>query len=532
MKSEFKILFLIVVFVSAISLHSQSLIKNFGAKSEISFLNYSYNFNSLPNIPRPDMPLTISKNFPVFVGGGIISLNISDNFFLTSSLLFSKSKLDFLDFENITVIIQGEPIEALIRHNLETNINNFEFSLGFGYNFFNTINLSLQFAFNFPISTYFIQRQTIISPDDLEYIIPIGNHEGKINNLSQFIFSTRTTISLDENILSFGKIGISPEISFKFLVNSYLSSSDWKFTAISAGLNLLYINKNKQNIIYDTTLTRDTTTIFSSQINNETIELKETRIIHDSLFSENSITHNVYIKEIYERQIPKPLPILIGELKTVFVSVNGTESVASNIEYVKNIYNIYSIDRKEKKDKIEKKIDTVSSLIIPSVRFYPSAFSEAGLQEWQIKISNENKIIKSFVGYGSIPDIINWDPFENTIITEFTDKIFQYEFILKDYEEQQIVASTGEIIFKQREKGEKINNITLIAVEPTKIYHKSFKRLFADLKRQKKVVLYPPFLNEIEKLLKPDIILEANNEILQIISGINKNNDMIIIGFI
>lgn len=327
-KLKISIFVLYLFFISATSLSSQQLIKNFGLRTDFSFFNYTYDFNSLPDVPRPKIPLTISNNKPAFGIGGILSLNITDNFFITSSIMYSKSELDFQDFEKVIVIIQGEPIEADIRHNLETDINNLELSLGFGNRFFDAINLSLGLGFNIPISTLYKQSQKIVSPENLDFIYPIGNHEGKISSINQLLFLPKATLSLDENVLSIGKIGFSPEISFKFAINSILSSDIWKFSSLSAGINLVFINKSEQNIRIDSMLTRDTLTNFNSQIVNETIILKVTTTNYDTLISDNNIVYVVNIKETYERSIPKPLPILNGELRTVFVSDDGTESIA------------------------------------------------------------------------------------------------------------------------------------------------------------------------------------------------------------
>jgi hypothetical protein len=446
--------------------------------------------------------------------------------------MFSKSELDFQDFEYVVVIIQGEPVEAVIRHNLETDINNIELSLGFGHSFFDAINLSLGIGFNIPISTFYKQSQKIVSSENLDFIYPIGNHEGKISSLNQLLISPKATLSLDENVLSIGKIGFSPEISFKFAANSILSSDKWKFSTLSAGINIFYINKTEKNIRIDTILARDTLTNLKSQIVNETIILKVTTTNYDTLISDNNIVYVVNIKETYERSIPKPLPILNGELRTVFVSNDGTESVSKEIEYIKNIYHIHFYEKRGNKEKLSSKIDTVSSLNIPFIRFYPSAFSEVGLKEWQIKISRDNKLFKTYIGYDTISDLIDWYPFENEDITEFNNITFQYEFIIKDYDDQEITASTGEINFKKSIKGEKINNFNLIAAEPSKINDTDFLKLFSNLKKQKKVVLYRPYSNGIEEKINPDAIMDTSDEMLRVISQLNKDNTLIIIGFI
>lgn len=533
MNFKTKILIIIIVanFITGLSLYSQQFLKNFGIKSELSFLSYSYDFNSLPNIPRPNIPLTISNNDPVIGFGGMITFNISDNILFSSSLLFNKSGLDFQDFENVTVIIRGEPVEAIIRHNLETEINNLELSLGLIYNFLETFNFTIGVGLNFPISSTFKQNQTIISPDNLEFIYPIGNHEGKINNLNKIIFLPKAAVSLEENILSIGKIGISPEISYKFNINSLLSISSWKFSSFSAGINLVYINKKNLFFSSDTIFTRDTLLNHNSQIKIEAIILKETSANYDTLFSDNSITYITKIKETYERIIPKPIPILSGELRTVFVSDNGTESVSKEIEYVKNIYYIHYFEKKGKREKLTSRIDTISSLKIPFIRFYPSAFSEVGLKEWQIKISRDNKLFKTFIGYDSMTDVLDWHPFEKNFITEFNNITFNYEFIVKDYEDQEITASTGEINFIKSQNGEKINHNSLILIEPSKIVDKNFQKLLANLKKQKKVVLYHPFASGMEEIIKPDFIIEPNAEILEVTSSINIDKTMIIIGF-
>jgi len=531
-KLKISIIALSLFFISVNSLWSQQLIKNIGLRSDISFFNYTYDFSSLPDVPRPPIPLTILNNKPVIGIGGILSLNISDNFFISSSLLYSKPELDFQDVEKVIVIIQGEPIEADILHDLETDFNNLEFSIGFGYNFFEAFNLTLGLGLNIPIKTYFKQSQKIISPENLDFIYPIGNHEGKISSVNGLIYAPNVTLSLGENILSIGKIGFSPGICFKFTTNSILSSDTWKFSSLSAGINLVFINKTEQNIRIDTILTRDTLTNFNSQIVNEITILKSTSILYDTLLSDNNIVYIINIKETYERFIPKPLPILNGELRTVFVSDDGTESIAKEIEYIKNIYHLHYFDKKGKKEKLAIKIDTVSSLNIPFIRFYPSAFSEAGLKEWQIKISSDNKVFKTYIGYDTISNIIEWYPFENEDIIEFNNITFQYEFILKDYEEQELVASIGEINFIKSRNGEKINNYTLLAIEPSIINNYNFRKLFSKLKKQKKVVLYHPFLSGIEEIIKPDAIIDVNEEILRVISPINQDNNLIIIGLI
>lgn len=529
---KISILIIFICFKPANSLYPQEFIKSLGLSGDISFFNYTYDFNSLPGVPRPQIPLTISKNKPLLGIGGIFSLIIKDNFFLSSSLMYSKSELFFEDLENVVVIIQGNPVEAIIQHKLETDINNIEFSVGLGYNFFEAINLTIGLGLNIPIKTYLEQSQKIISPDNLDFIYPIGNYYGEINNINRLIFLPKAAISLDDNVLSIGKIGFSPVFSFKLAANSILSSNIWKFSSFSAGLNVVYLNKTEQIFRRDTIFTRDTLTNFNTKIINETTLLKSATTNYDTLISNNNIVYIVYIKETYERSIPKPLPILNGELRTVFVSDDGKESVYKEIEYIKNIYHIHYFVKKGKNEKLAKKIDTLSSLYIPFIRFYPSAFSEAGLKEWQIKILKDNKVYKTYIGYDTISDLIDWYPFENKDIKEFNHIKFQYEFVIKDYDDQQIIASTGEINFIKNKKGEKINNYYLIAVETSKINDINFRKIFSSLKKQKKVVLYLPFTNEIEEKIKPDAILEANNEILNLISKINKDKTLIIIGFI
>lgn len=524
-----KILIICVLFFSLAGIaFSKPLIKHFGLNSSISFFYHSYDFNSIPDVPRPDIPLTINKNKAGFGFGGYVNFNILDNLYFSSSFGYTNFQLDFLDFENITIIRQGQPVNAIIQHNLSTSINNLILSAGFGYNLLNFVNLDVGLGFYYPFSTNFSQAQAIISPNDVDIVYPVGNYSGKINDVNTLLYVPEAKLSLDENIIKFGKISLSPEVSFKISANSILKSSNWKFSSFSAGINLTFVSKSTPTFKYDTTISRDTVLSLVSQLNEERLILRNRTISYDTAYDGDNITYFTNIKETYERFILKPLPLLNGELKTVFVSDDGTESISTEIEYYKNIYNIHYYEKKGKKDHLKKITETIFSIHIPSIRFYPSVFSEAGLKEWQINISKNQQPVKSFKGFESISDYLDWYPIEMGKLPDFINVTYEYEFIIKDNEEQELTASRGEILLKTK-KGEITSLITIFILDAEKVLEKSFRKLLADIRKNKKLILYYPVPMGIEDIIKPDNIQEMNKEIKEITERKKRTNNTVII---
>lgn len=409
----------------------------------------SYSFNKLPDVARPDIPLTYQK------GSLSYKLNIFAEYKFYKGLYagleggYTVSPFNFSDNEKITVIVNKVPIEATIEHKMNLRLSWLYPSIYLGNNFWNELDINAGSSFMFPFRKNYTQTQELILPGSVSIINPALNHNGKITNMSKPYVMPYVRASYNSPSLQYKNIRFVPEIEYAFGINNIVKGLDFRYSSLSAKVQLAVIPV-KRNVFFrfDTTYTRDTVVNLSYKG-----DLQITRLISaESKTTESGIDTVLWstvVSEIYETMIPKPKSILNCELKAVFISENEKETSNLNISYNKEIRQLFIFGERSNQYRLIN--DTINDLHIPEMKILPSVISEAGIMSWKFEITSSKNIIYTKTGLGAPPDslLVNLDE----LIPNKENFSGTYTFSLTDNDKQTAVCNEG--VIKSKEKARK-----------------------------------------------------------------------------
>ena len=502
-----------------LSYFADAQIRSYGISGEYNYiLNSTYNFTSLPSIPRSKVPLTLNTK-PATLGAGInIDFNIYKSIFLSTRLTYQKNQFNFLDYENVMLSDSGKLVTGVVEHTLSTDIDYGGIELMIGYNFFNFIDIAIGSQINFPLKSSYNQEEEIISPENFKFIDPVGNSSGKIPNLNTLLVLPSAKLAINSDLLRIKNWRFIPEARIRFDVTNIINNYTWKYTNLAIGLAINYIPYHAQFYeMRDTLYKRDTVNTYTFDSSQNSIRLVDSKESTETFQQDNIINYRITIAEKYERILTKPQSILNGELKTMFVSKNGEERTNWQITYTKKIDNFYSFttNSKKKNQYYNLKRDTSSTLDLPSIRFYPQVISEAGLNSWIINIIKDKKVLKTLDGNNEPPKFIDLS-LENMSINYKKPVRLNYELILKDNEGQTSTTATGTINITDKSKNEMKNGYSYLNIDFKNYSLENLKQHLSKFKKETKSTEFECFISEeisqensdrLLKLFSPDRII-------------------------
>ncbi|MCX6153220.1 MAG: hypothetical protein NT007_03560 [Candidatus Kapabacteria bacterium] len=399
--------------------------------------------------------------------------------------------------EQIPIFYQEQYINATISHRVSFDFREMTGNLYLicsPFNFF-----QIQFGPNFGLrrSVSTLYSQQIVAPTGLKFIGPYNSSDSSpLTNITNLRLGLNTRLSFP---LKLRFIRFSPEIGGYYMFNKVEGSLSNDYQAyIGANVAINILEKNIERIILrDTVITRDTNEVMKTNIKESRVLFVERKILDTSF---NTFSRTI-IHERYELENPKPAAVLNGELKTTFFGSDSIESSSTELELESTIMHFLSY-KKLKKTLLEKdeKRDTLNKVIIPKIRFYPNVVAEAGIKLWSIDIYYSDKKIKSFSGYGTIPQYIDWQP-DNELLKQFTNGLsFQYYFNITDNENQDASAASGRISFKAKQATFRFNHEYFFVIDEKSLKDNNFCDLF--FKKFKNLKLtYIDFGFDSEKVL-------------------------------
>lgn len=96
--------------------------------------------------------------------------------------------------------------------------------------------------------------------------------------------------------------------------------------------------------------------------------------------------------------------------------------------------------------------DTVRIATPPVIRFYPRVVSEAGVDFWDIRILQNERILKTFREEGDVPSYMDWNIGNDRVVLVSADAPMQYMLTVHDFAGQTLKSGTGTMSFQIRDQ--------------------------------------------------------------------------------
>lgn len=99
--------------------------------------------------------------------------------------------------------------------------------------------------------------------------------------------------------------------------------------------------------------------------------------------------------------------------------------------------------------------DTVTAVDPPTIRFYPRIISEAGIQSWELKVWQNDRILFRQTGQSQPPEVLDWSVNQQSIPI-VADEPLQYALTVQDSAGQVFITPIRKIAFLQRRLQHKV----------------------------------------------------------------------------
>ncbi len=483
----------------------------FGIGFEYGKLFNQINFNALPGIPRPNIPLTGESQFWNYRINANMVYRVGS--FIQTGLRFDYANTptySYRDLESTLIGRDGIPEKAIIENTMNLKFDEIggEPFVGFFINDILSLNFGLRFGYIY--NSEFTQNQKVIQPADYGFNSPIGKYSGKIPQAVKMLYQTSVRLESESSILQLRNFKFKPEIQFLYSLNNMITGLNFKYYNITGGISISYINSPQPPIIRDTVIVRDTIEVLSGASSEKHTSLKST-ISKSELIGRREITT---LTQSHETIIPKTKPMLIGEVSAVFMFADKPETKRFNLEFEKTVIKfVYPAFSSQKGKivfgkKLEIKTDSTATLLIPTVNFYPKVTAESGLKEWTLSISENYKELKRISGTLDIPSKIEWEPTNHFKNEEIIGKNFHYKLELEDFDSNKVTAATGSIDFNETGKNDILNTkIIQFVVIPAD--SKNFKQFIDHIEKASSGKKVKPYRVFTDSEFHPNAKLES-----------------------
>jgi hypothetical protein len=448
-----RISILFVLFSNFFCLYSQSWIV--GVYTDYNFVSYYNDFTKLPNVNRPNVPLSFRDNN--FLSPGLkVEYNLNELFKFGLKCQFIIIKPSSIELEKTLIIKQGSPIEAVFENQLNLTNKFINIQPYAGLTLYNFINLDVGLSVSYQFSSDYNQTLKLVSPSDIQTLYPLSAKSGPLESKENFVLGINSRLSTFFTFPTAKTLRLEPSINVNYNFNSMIKDVNLKNYYFGFGLGLSKEFK-LNNIItkIDTVYLRDTITIFTESPREVFLKKSNTEKINSQIVENTEIiTFKKY--ESYQKEIQKTNSVLTGELKTTFILENEEENDKVKIIVNKTYISLYEAKSLNELELIFKntntnkyKLNDFSTEIakIPKIKFYPTFYSEAGLKSWKINIKMNSSLVKEFIGNEDELKPIIWNIANEVDFKKLLESQIEYVYSLTDIENQELQISTGVIKF-------------------------------------------------------------------------------------
>ena len=309
---------------------------------KIGFITQHPTFNQLTGM----FPLQDNTNFtgvygrqwPVF--SGRIGYRIAPFASIGIGAYYTNTKQIFIKTSPTVITVNGRPQKAEIVDSVSTSMADFSFEPYVEVPVYKSFSLTIGGAVHSYLNAEYTQSQDILDSLGGRLSVQI-NQTGTIEERQTFL-SGFVTASMKLPLGASKSSYLEPTITFRTSLTNQLSNFDWKTNSLAFGLGLVYIPQPTKEIIYDTTLQRDTVIVLGENFNAPQIILKSDTIIK---VEQQELAQQIRMlltrKLTYHRMISKPKPLLTANCEVKFVLKDKTESDRIKLTIEESLTNHY-----------------------------------------------------------------------------------------------------------------------------------------------------------------------------------------------
>ncbi|MBK9248664.1 MAG: OmpA family protein [Ignavibacteria bacterium] len=314
-----------------------------GGSLKIGYVTQQPTFNQLTGmfLLQDDVNFTGvygREDFPIVTGQfgyrvtPILSIGLGANYTHTSQI-FTKISPTF-------ITVNGRPQEAEIVDSVSTSMSEIGMSPSIELSLFKNFTLRFGGTFHTFLSSSFVQTQDILDTLGGQLSVQIFR-ERELEDRQSFL-SAFMTIGVKLPLTSSKSYFLEPSITYRTDIGSRISGIDWSTNSFSLGLGLVYTPQPSKEIIYDTTIQRDTVIVLGENFNSPQIILhSDTHLQEETIESDQLIRKLSTRKLTYHRMILKPKPLLTANCEVKFVLKDKTESDRIKLTIEESLTNNY-----------------------------------------------------------------------------------------------------------------------------------------------------------------------------------------------
>ena len=435
----------ILFIASSLLLSGQPSFLKLGISGSIGNDQHEADFTGFPGVLSPEAPFSGTDGtgwrggiFADYLFGKLFSAGIRLNYRAVDA--------EFRADEQTVIGINGVPTPATIRHSLNSTFNVAEVEPTITLSPFDGLILQAGFAIGFPTTSSYQQTQRFSDPDNVRFVEEPEPFSGTIPSLAEPLLSVTGLIGYEIPVNQSGSFRIRPEIGLQRTLGDIVQGTNWRTTSMRAGLSLVLGPVQNRSVRRDTVYVRDTTTALLFDLAEEQTRLLERTMQDEEILAEDARIFRTTVTERYVVEIPRPRPMLTGNIETWFVEPDGSLTRQATLTIRRQ-----PVERRTLFPRTSR-VDTLTETNPPELLFKVTTVSEAGIAEWQFVLSVGDHQILRRTGTGEPPENINVSLDEYQDFTPFLRRELTYTLQLTDEEGQTVSGAEGTVRFTAREE--------------------------------------------------------------------------------
>ncbi len=258
---------------------------------------------------------------------------LHDRLWLGLALDFRNADGDISTTEEKTYIIQGVPTSGVNNHTVSFTIRSLGLTPSLSYDLPGSLYLRAGLRLAFVIDAPFTQRETIQSPEGLEF--PNGSSRRVLSEASAGFDDVQIPgvaallgLGVHLPLNEAGSLGLRGEMHYQTDLTSITHDVEWKAATLALALGITITPTTSIPVLRDTIIMRDTIIDRRADIETEITRLEERNSSTERKTSAEHIRETLRITERYRRSEPKKPPLLLPSLKLRFALPDGSEAEA------------------------------------------------------------------------------------------------------------------------------------------------------------------------------------------------------------
>lgn len=406
--------------------------------------SHEADFTGFPGVPSPQAP---------FVGtdgtgwrAGLFADYLFGKFFSAGVRLnYRAIDAEFHADEQTVIGLGGVPTPATIRHSLNSSLRFAEVEPNVTFSPLEGLILQTGLSIGFPTTSSYEQTQRFSAPENIGFIFEPEPFSGTVPSVSDPLLSVTGLIGYEISLNGSGSLRIRPEIAVQKILGEIVQETNWTTTSMRAGLSLVLGPVRHRPVQWDTVYVRDTTTALLFDLTGEQTRLLDRTMTDEEILAESAHIMRTTVTERYVLEIPRPRPMLTGNIETWFVQQDGAQTRQATLAITRR-----PVERRTLFPRTSS-VDTLTETDPPELLFRITTVSEAGILEWKFVLSVGDHLILQRTGTGEPPENLAVSLDEYQDFTPFLRRPITYALELTDEEGQTVSGAEGTVRFTAQE---------------------------------------------------------------------------------